>query len=47
MKVYPNKRYGMAENYRETKKQMKAKIKGRQGTIALGHRHIDLRNGSK
>ena len=47
MKVYLNKRYGMAENYKGTKEQMKAKIKGRAGIIAFGHRHIDLWDGDK
>lgn len=47
MKVYLNKRYGIAENHKGTKEQMKAKIKGRKGIIAFGHRHIDLWDGNK
>ncbi len=47
MKVYLNKRYGIAENHKGTKEQMKTKIKGRQGIIAFGHRHIDLWDGEK
>lgn len=47
MKVYLNNRYGIAENYKGSKQHMIAKIKGRKGIIAFGHRHIDLWDGDK
>jgi len=42
MRFYLDKRWGQAENYTGTKDAMIAKIKGRTGVLAMGHRHIDL-----
>ena len=37
LKVYLNNRYGQAENYKGSKDEMIAKIRGRQGILAFGH----------
>ena len=47
LKVYLNNQFSEAENYKGTKEEMIAKITGRTGILALGHRHIDLWEGSK
>ena len=47
MKVYLDKRYGIAENYKGTKAQMQSKIKGRKGIISFGYRHISIWDGNK
>jgi hypothetical protein len=47
MKVYLNNEFGTAENYKGTKADMMAKINGRHGLLAFGHRHIDLWQGSR
>jgi Type VI secretion system (T6SS), amidase effector protein 4 len=47
MKVYLDKTYGEADNYKGTVAQMKAAIKGRKGIIAFGYRHMDLWEGDQ
>ena len=42
MKVYLNKRYGLAENFTGSKQSVVNKIGDRQGILAFGHFHIDL-----
>jgi len=42
MKIYLNNVYGKAENYKGSKDEMIAKIQGRTGLLAFGHRHIDI-----
>jgi hypothetical protein len=42
MRFYLDKRWGQAENYGGSKDAMIAKIQGRTGILAMGHRHIDL-----
>jgi len=42
MKIYLNKRYGIAENYKGSKQKLVDKISNRQGILAFGHFHIDL-----
>lgn len=43
MKVYLNKKYGVAEYYKDTEvRKMKAKVQGRKGIILFGRRHIDI-----
>ena len=42
MKIYLNKRYGIAENYKGSKQKLVDKISDRQGILAFGHFHIDL-----
>jgi hypothetical protein len=47
MGAYLNGRYGVAENYKGSTEQMKARIAGRTGIIRFGRAHIDLWEGSR
>jgi hypothetical protein len=46
MGAYLNK-YGVAENYKGTKEQMKKQIEGRKGIIRFGRAHIDIWEGDR
>lgn len=47
MTAYLNGMYGVAENYRGSKEEMRSAIEGRQGIIAFGRAHIDLWEGDR
>lgn len=47
MTAYLNGIYGVAENYRGSKEEMRSAIEGRQGIIAFGRAHIDLWEGDR
>ncbi len=47
MGAYLNGTYGLAENYRGSKEEMKRGIAGRKGIIRFGAAHIDLWEGDR
>ena|ERR1700761_5337104 len=47
LRVYLDNTFGVAENYKGSKDEMQAKIQGRHGILAFGHRHIDLWEGAR